>query len=177
MLRPLLPLLALVLGLLLAVPGLAAEGWTRFNSQEGRFSVMVPGAPQHRSSTNDTPIGPVVENSYVCQRPGESFTVSFTDLPGMALLFEGRPGLYDKAREALLKQVAGRQVSFQPLQVGGREARVLDYALKSGGKEQAGRAWFVLVGRRLYVVDATIPKAKAPKGFEPFFSSLKLTGD
>lgn len=168
-------LIAVALAVLLSSASWAAEGWTRFNSSEGRFSVMVPATPKHKSSTNDSPVGKIVEHSYVAEKQGASFTVSVTDLPGAALLFAGRGTLYDKARKALLSSVKGTQVSFQPITVNGRDGRVLDYRLN--GSDRLGRAYIFLVGRRLYVADATLPKAKAPKGFEPFFTSLKVTGE
>ncbi len=169
-----LAVLVVALGLLVGSAVLAAEGWSVFSSYEGRFSVMLPDIPRQGTSTIQTLVGPVVEHSFGSTSQEAGFTVSYTDLPAVALLAGGRQGIYDQARLALLDHVDGQQVAFLALKVAKRQARVLTYTLEADSLARVGRTWFVLVGRRLYVVDATMPAAMTQNLLDGFFASLHI---
>ena len=134
------------------------------------FSVNMPGKPQHNESTHKSFVGAVQENSYTVKSGSASYTASVSDLPGMAVALGGSNTILSKAKEGLLKESGGSELSFEKISLAGSEGRELTYSLPSGG---IGKARLYLVEKRLYVIVGSGPKATSA-AIDRFVNSFKL---
>lgn len=167
--------LGIVAGLLLMLCGAAwsATEWVTFSGPEGEFSVQMPEKPQATSSTSQSPVGPIVEHFFTDTEGDTTYTVNYQDLPRIAVLFGGAATIYDNARGGLLKDALGKQTSFTDQQIGGKAGKALTYETGHG---TVGKAWFLLVGERLYVIAASTPKGQPTDNLDKFLVSFKLEG-
>lgn len=172
----LLTLLAFVT-LLSPLPGRAAS-WVSFQSQDGRFAVQMPTQPSEDTETTPSMVGNVVDSTFSSSSGDESFSVTYTDLPALAVAFGGSGTIYDNASGSLLKSVLGKQTSFNSATVAGQSGMELDYTApaRAGEPPMVGKAWMFLVGDRLYVVNATVPATGSEADMDRFFSSFRLLG-
>ena len=85
------------------------------------------------------------------------FSVTYTDLPEIALLFGGEDKIMTDTKTRLLEEVSGREVSWKEASVNGYRCRELNYTIDGGRK--VGRARIFLSGERLYVINATGPRS------------------
>ncbi len=54
-------------------------GWTRFTSEKGRLSVLVPGAPSENVETKDSPQGPYTTNMFSLSADNRFYMVAWVD--------------------------------------------------------------------------------------------------
>lgn len=175
--RPMLRVLLVLLLGLASVPALAAQEWTPFQSGDGRFQVLVPQAPGHRTLVTETPIGSITNHVFLARSAMGSFTISYSDLPAVGIAFKGgAEGIYDEAAAALLEGLQGTSTSQKRVKHAGRNARDLTYTApgtpESGPLQ--GRARMYLVGKRLYVVDAVIRSTGDASELPRFLDSFQL---
>lgn len=166
----------LLLGLLVG-PAMASQEWTPFRDGDGRFQVLVPQAPGHRTQVTETPIGAITNHVFMARSAKGSFTISYSDLPGVGIAFKGgAEGIFDEAATALLKGLGATAIGQKRVKHGGRNARELTY--EAPGTPESGplqgRARMFLVGKRLYVVDAVIRTSGDPKELPRFLDSFEV---
>lgn len=169
-------LFVLLLGLL-AGPALGSQDWTPFRDGDGRFQVLVPQAPGHRTQVTDTPIGAITNHVFVARSAKGSFTISYSDLPAVGIAFKGgAEGIYDEASSALLQGLSATPTGQKRVKQGGRNAREVAY--EAPGTPESGplqgRARMFLVGKRLYVVDAVIRTSGDAKELPRFLDSFEV---
>lgn len=172
--RPSLVLLALFLA-----TGVGAQPtWLRFAQAEGRFLVEMPQMPQATTNVNQSPVGPIVDHSFTCNDGDVTYTVEYSDLPRVAILFAGVESIYDKTRGALLLNVLGKQSAYADAPVSGHPGKTVVYTTPAAEPQVAlnGQAWLLLVGNRLYVVNATAPEANTESA-RRLLKSFQLTHD
>lgn len=157
------------------LPGLAAD-WVPFQSQDGKFAVQMPTQPSEDTETTSSLVGNVVDSTFSSTSGDESFSVTYTDLPALAVAFGGSGTIYSNAAGSLLKDVLGKQSSFNDATVAGQSGKELDYTApaRSGEPPMVGKARMFLVGNRLYVVNATVPASGSEADMDRFFSSFRL---
>ena len=173
-------LVSLVLGAVcvtLGASGAGADEWDYFKSAAGRFSVRVPEAPKATVSEKHSFIGTITNHLFTVLREDhyEKFTVDYSDIPSFAIEFTGADTIIDHAKGALLSTTLAKPVSYTELKVAGHKGKKLVYDVppRDGHPELRGEALFVVVGNRLYVVDAQLPAASHQTGKATrFFSSL-----
>ena len=155
---------AFVLALLLGALAVAAPAWRPFQSTPAHFSTVFPGAPKASSSQTDSPIGAVTTLIYTSTVSWGSYSVAYTELPGAAVRFASDKVVND-AREGILQDAGAQQQSWVPIP-GGNE---LSYRTP----QKQGWSQIVLVGNRLYVLDARV-KVGTDKGqwVGPFFAKF-----
>lgn len=170
----LLSLLALV-SMLAPSPGWAAP-WVSFQSQDGKFAIQMPAQPAEDTETTPSIVGNVVDSTFSATSGDESFSVTYTDLPALAVAFGGSETIYNNAAGSLLKDVLGKQSSLSAATVAGQSGMELDYTApaRAGEPAMVGKAWMLLVGNRLYVVNATVPATGSEADMSTFFSSFRL---
>jgi hypothetical protein len=148
--------------------------WVRYNSPEGRYSVLVPAQPElgtQESATAD----------------GQKFTqykAAVSDGNGIYLIgyFDHVPGTtfsLDKARDGMVGALKGTLLSESAISLGGSPGRELKVTATSDGTEFLLRARFYDVDKRVYVLQFIIPKseddsASAEKAAR-FFDSFQVT--
>lgn len=57
------------------------NAWKEFTSDEGRFTVSVPGTPRQRNSTLETPLGPITTYAFLLETEMALYYMSYADFP------------------------------------------------------------------------------------------------
>jgi hypothetical protein len=107
----------------------------------------------------------------------DSFTVDYSDIPHFALHFAGAETIYEHAKGALLKKTFGKATAYRDVRVGDAKGKRLVYDTPEapGHAAMRGHAVLLLVGTRLYVVDAVLEESEADTKAERFLSSFEIT--
>ncbi len=158
-------LLIVVIGVT-ALVGSAANGgsnpaWKKFELEAQGLSILMPGTPKMNKIHNKSFIGDIATHEYYLENGRDAYSVEFTDLPGFAVVFSGRDGIYEHAKAALLKTTLSKPVSFTDITLNGVHGKklVYDTPTKPGHPEMQGEARLFLSGDRLYVADAVVCRA------------------
>lgn len=155
-----------------------ADGWRVFHSEEGGFQVEMPGEPVPSESVEKTFVGSVTNRLFTVQSPSEEFTVEYSDLPHVALVFGGPTTILKKAKEALLKNVRGGELAYRLFRKKGYEGAELAYAGQADNPGVFGFARFFLRGDRIYVVHYMLSDGKPidPDRVQRFLGSFRIDG-
>ncbi len=161
--------ISIVLGLIAGGQafGKGKAGWQTVNGDG--FSVLMPGTPQWTTQNHKSFIGDVIEKTGLVKTPSGNYSVSVTDIPGIGKVFGG--DIPDKAKDGLLKENGGTELSFEKTTLAGQKAKVLTY--KNVGSQPFGKAYFMMVKKQLFVLVATGPSVEA-KSFSQFFNSFAI---
>ncbi len=158
----------LLLASTVALRMLAACGDDAFRSDEGRFSIRMPNAPQRQVVTPD-PSDPTPMHIYAAQRGTTAFLVAFADVR-----VEGRKAdeILDGARDNALNKPGRSLLAERSVALGGNPGRELEIAAPN---DLFLRVRVFLVGARLYQVsvvarDRNVLAAEAV----PFLDSFKV---
>ncbi len=135
-------------------------------SPEGRFTAELSPATTCTTSSSDSPVGAVITTVYLDKQPGRFLTVSFTDLPKLAIL-AGRDRIFDEARDGMLQQCAGTQTSWQR-----QDSQTRRLVYTSPGHR--GETIFRLEKYRLYVIDVRSEVSLKPALDSQFLQSFKI---
>jgi len=161
-----------------ALPAVANE-WDYFKSAAGRFSVKVPETPVESMRKNDSFIGTITSHVFTVLREDnyEKFTVDYSEIPSFAVEFTGADTIIDHAKGALLSQTMSKPTSYVDFTVDGFPGKRLTYDTppRKGHPALHGEAVFVMVGHRLYVIDAQLPMADKEERANRFLSSVDLS--
>lgn len=135
-------------------------------SPDGRFSADLSPATSCTTSQSDSPLGAIVTTVFLDKQPGRFLTVSFTDLPKLAIL-AGRERIFDEARDGMLQQCGGTQTAWQRQDA---QTRRLLYSAPG----HRGETIFRLEKYRLYVVDVRSEISVKPALDSRFLQSFKI---
>jgi hypothetical protein len=159
--RNLLPLATFAFFASLLSPG-NAEEWERVASKDGKLSALFPADIQNNSQTqtDSTPAGKVT--SYFGEYYGDGIMIagSGADIPMLARV-AGNKAIFDGSKKTFLEQAKGTETSFEETTVAGAPARELIYkgdAYQGKGDPYLGRALFIIVNKRMYVINSVISK-------------------
>jgi len=136
-----------------------APQWTPFVSKEGRFSVLMIGAPRSSQSNIATPVGTVNEYLYSTECGAIMLDAEYANLPSLAALFGGRSRIYRDVVGEFLQREQGTELGFAKFVKDAYHGRVLTYEAKG----RFGKLWMLLISRRLYILNASVPKDYADK--------------
>jgi hypothetical protein len=147
-----------------------AAAWAEpYLCPDGRFSAELSQATVRSVSTSESPLGTIATHVYLDRQPGRFLTVSFTDLPKLALL-AGRETLFEEARDGMLDQCHGHMLTWTKVD---RQTRRLTYQVNSE-KTYRGETLFRLEKYRLYVIDARSEASLKAALDRDFFNSFKI---
>jgi hypothetical protein len=147
---------------LLALPCGAGE-WKRVSSKDGKISALFPVdiGENPQSQVDKTPAGKVT--SYFGEYYGNGILLagSGADIPRLARV-AGENAMFGGSKKVFLAQAKGTEISFKEAEVEGAPARVLLYkgkAYQGKGAPYEGKAIFIVVNKRMYVINSVISKA------------------
>ncbi len=128
------------------------------------FSVSFPTAPAHDRRSTPTIIGDIYTDVWGAKHEGGDYSVSITDLPRVAIWFNSRAGLFEKARDKMMETLGATQSGLRPLKRGDFTEE-LDYFVPGqlGQPARRGRAWFALIDDKLVVITALVPLGTSSK--------------
>lgn len=170
-------LLSMVLSLAGSLVSAGALSWKPFISKQGRFSIMMPGKPAFTSKTSQSPVGEIGENLYCFENGIITVSAQFTDLPGLAAIFGGWGRIYRESRKAFLAEVGGDEISARNVIIDAYRGKELIYRTST----DYGKVRFYLVGKRLYVLQASVPHQEGDRAmidyflesFQPIYRNVK----
>jgi len=169
---------AVLLLALVASEAGADQDWKTFTSEEGRFSISVPAQPVKSETSQKSFIGTVTNHVFTsASGPEDSFTVDYSDIPHFALHFAGPDTIYEHAKGALLQKTFGKATAYRDVSVADAKGKRLIYDTPKapGHAAMRGHAILLLVGTRLYVVDAVLQESEADANADRFLSSFAVT--
>ncbi len=168
-------ILLLLMSASLALSIQTPQEWIRYNSAEGRYSVLLPSQPEPGTQESATAEGTKFTQYKATLIEGDAvFLVGYFDhVPGTVFSL-------DKARDGMVEALKGTLISESSVSLGGSPGRDLKVVAKSEeGTEFLLRARFYDVDKRVYVLQFIIPKAEddsaaAAKSVR-FFDSFQVT--
>ena len=144
---------------MMAAAGTAELEWLRFRSERGRFAVQLPGHPEEIRDTRATLGGIVHWSEYRAKRGATELRVEHHDLPWLAKLLLSSDALLKRAKNGLVSEENGHELSSSVVSLQGHPAREVSFRVPAE-PDLSGDALLVLVGSRLYVVVALGPQAE-----------------
>jgi hypothetical protein len=154
--------------------GMAEPEWPQFRSERGRFAVKLPGSPEEIRGRRATLGGFVHWAEYIAKRGATEFRVEYHDLPWLATFLLSTDGLLDRARDGLVSEEHGHELSSGVASVQGHPAREVSFRIPAE-QDLSGDALLVLVGERLYVVVAMGPQTQRDvSALDVFFRSFEV---
>ncbi|HBZ71593.1 MAG TPA: hypothetical protein DEP35_18455 [Deltaproteobacteria bacterium] len=168
----------LAAAVLLAPAAVRADGlaWTPYESETGRFRVLLPAAPVPTSGAFETRAGSVPEVGVETETADLVVKVEHHDLPRLACLLLPDERILEFAASGLLRDRHGRLESEEPTLFQGHPGRMLRY-LRSDLGDREEEARLVLVGHRLYIALARAQGSDAREPIGRFFDSLEIWED
>ncbi|MEM8955673.1 MAG: hypothetical protein AAGD22_16080 [Verrucomicrobiota bacterium] len=133
--------------------------WVRIKSADDKLSAEFPKEVQnYQTQTETTAAGKVVTTFGVYEGDGILLSGSGSGVPGLAKMLVGEAGIFNSSKKRLLGPANGEEVSWKETTIGGYPARILEYKNKAGTEAYAGKAAFILVGKRMYTLNAVLTK-------------------
>jgi hypothetical protein len=155
--------------------GAQASVWKEFVSQEGQYSVWMPGKPKSETQPVSTPVGVIQLHLVALDTPDMAFIVGYSDYPEY-LVRSGDPDqMLSGARDGAVANVGGKLIGERQIRYQGYPGR--EIWIEAPIEDQIGlaHARVVLVGARLYQVLAAGPKTGFPSNTaEQFLNSFVL---
>lgn len=157
--------------------GTSKPAWSEFKSESEHLSVLMPGMPKAREKHNKTFVGDIKTFEHSAREGLDTYTVDYTILPGFAVSFSGNDGIYQHAKNAVLKATFSKPISFTDVTLNGVQGKklVYDTPTRPDHPEMHGEAQLFLVDDHLYTVNAIVEMNGADEKLEHFFSSLKIS--
>ena len=170
-------LLVFLVGSVFISPLLAKKpAWRTFTSEEGKFTVRFPGAPQEYEEEVDTEHSKAEAHSFVIPGGwiGVTYTVQYLDHPaGEKALTEKAAQTLEEMRDGTVRQMKSTLLSSSPITLGAHQG--LEYTYRDPRGIGLIRSRLIISGTRVYHQWAG-PLADAetdPCGRE-FFASFTL---
>ena len=153
-------------------PAPTPDPWRQLTSEEGRFSVLIPGNPVEEMQTIDSSAGPVSQYLFSVQKAGnELYVCAYNDFPDY--IVDDYQVAFDAGRDGILRGTEGQIVDEQDLDIDGHPGRALTITRTIEGVEARQQVHFYLVENRLYQLLVIMPadrfaSADAAKFFDSF---------
>jgi hypothetical protein len=166
--------LSILLVVLVALLACKKAEFKTFTSQDGGFSVLMPGEPKEESKTTQTASGPIQFKMFSVELGSGSiaYIVAYNDYP-QALIDRSNPAtILDGAMEGAAGGSKSNITSKTDVLLGGHPGREFTAKL-AGGFDYASRVF--LVKERLYQVNVVCEPGKVSADDKrKFFESFKL---
>ena len=152
-----------------------SDVWFKYDSKEGRYSVLLPKEPTLSTETTTASTGEKLPQYIALSTEGSSvFYVSYSDLlADMTFSF-------DNAREGMLAAGKGTLISESSISLGGAPGRELRVLMKGpNDTDYFDRVRFYQIGMRIYLLQYFFPKSQDGSALvtanaEKFFDSFKV---
>ena len=146
------------------------NAWAKFTSEEGRFSVFIPGVPKDQVQTTPSNIGPYTTHLFTLRNPRHVFLIGYVDYDP-SFNFSPQAEL-EANRDQFVKNLKAVLVSSRNVRVDGYSA--LEFTAVTDERIFKSRVY--IVGRRPYLIVLGSPKGvdDAP-ALNRFFNSFKIT--
>lgn len=144
--------------------------WAKFTSEEGRFSVFMPGTPKDQVQTTPSEFGPYTTRLYRLIHPRHVFLIGYVDYDP-SFNFDRQAELAAN-RDQFVKNLKATLVSSRNVTIDGYSA--LEFTAVTDERIFKSRVY--IVGRRPYLIVISSPKGVDDSfALNRFFNSFKVT--
>lgn len=151
------------------------QSWKEFSSAEGRYTVLMPGAPTEKTQNLKTPVGDLSMHGAFLDHNHSGYLVMYNDFPEAfaQAAAQGSAALTD-SRDSLVEGSHGKLVGDQAITLMGKyPGREIQMEMPDGTR--ALRARMYLVKNRMYRVVITALKDDLfTKDANKFMESFKI---
>jgi hypothetical protein len=124
------------------------KAWKEFTSQQGLFTVLLPGIPTQRSQQTPSAAGPVDYITHTLQTELAVYFIAYVDFPEAPDDVSGIKKALDGGRDGALATVNGKLISESDILLRGIPGR----ALTVEGSTELVKARIYMAGLRLYIL-------------------------
>lgn len=158
-----------------AAPAPTATALKLFTSEEGKFSVWMPGEPKKSSQTVDTSGMKIDVTFYTLEVGTGAYLMSINDYPANLVQTANPQLILDGARDGGLQNVNATLVNETKIEKDGFPGRDVTAKANVQGKDYTLRIRIYLVSNRLYQLMVLTEPGKIPDGdIAKFMDSFKL---
>jgi len=146
-----------------------SSGWVRFNSDEGRFSVLMPVIPEDKTETTQSSHGPYTTHLFIVRDDINVYLIGWVDYdPSFNF---NRQAELEANRDNFVKGVNAKLISNHATVVDGYSA--LEFTAETEDRIFISRVY--MVGRRPYQIVIGSPKGQNdPAIVNRFLNSFKV---
>lgn len=150
-----------------ATPG---DTWSEFTSNEGRFSILMPGVPEASKDTVDSQPGPYTTHLVVFKGERNVYLVGWVDYDPRFNF--NRQAELEANRDNFVKNLKATLVSTRALKIDGYQA--IEFTAETPQRTFRSRVY--MVGRRPYQIVIGSPKGvDDSQNVDKFFNSFKVS--
>ena len=151
-------------------PGTADPAWTKFTSQEGRFSVLMPGTPKYTVETTPSDHGPYTTHLLTLRAPRNVFLIGWVDYdPSFNFNLQSE---LEMNRDNFVRGVKARLLDTRTTMIDGY--RAIEFTAEAPLRIFKSRVY--MVGRRPYQIVIGTPKGEDDSAeVARFFKSFKVS--
>ena len=151
------------------VTAMDANGWVKFTSDDGHFSVLMPELPQDKSETVDSQHGPYTTHLFVVRDTTSVYLIGWVDYdPSFNF---NRQAEIEANRDNFVKGINATLLSTRPTVIDGFSG--LEFTAETADRTFKSRV--MLVGRRPYQIVIGSPKGMDNTALvNRFFNSFKV---
>ena len=144
-------------------------GWARFTSDEGRFSVAMPGVPEDQVETKPSDHGPYTTRLFVLRHQSNVFLIGYVDYdPSFNF---NRQAELEMNRDNFIKGIKATLMTTRSLTIDGYQ--VIEFTAENEQRLFTSRVY--MVGRRPYQIVVGSPKGTDDSvTINRFFNSFKI---
>ena len=145
------------------------SGWVKFNSPNGRFSVLMPVTPEEKTETTDSAHGPYTTHLFVVRDTTSVYLIGWVDYdPSFNF---NRQAELEANRDNFVKGISATLLSSKATMIDGYNA--IEFSAETADRIFKSRVF--LVGRRPYQIVIGSPKGMDDTALvERFFNSFKV---
>lgn len=141
-----------------------AAQWKKFSSQNGKFTLLMPGIPEAKESTIDTTVGLLSDHAFLLKaRQGNykaAYLISYIDYPSSRLKVSPQQFM-EQAWQGSMGSFGSSNIYKKHISL--NEYAGIEYQYKGkSGNLVTGRSY--LVGKRLYQLTAIMSKEQFGRG-------------
>jgi len=151
--------------------------WREYSSEDGSFSVLLPGTPDEQTETVTTELGDISLTILMAQ-PDESmiYFISYSDYPAAAVAASDPLSLLASARDSTVDSQGGSLTGQYRITLGEHPGLAFIADVKMEGRDAVLRARNYIVGNRLYQVFAmAYRESDSVDEMNRFFQSFRLS--
>ena len=151
------------------VTAMDANGWVKFTSDDGHFSVLMPELPQDKSETVDSSHGPYTTHLFIVKDTTSVYLIGWVDYdPSFNF---NRQAEIEANRDNFVKGINATLLSNHPTVIDGYSG--LEFTAETADRVFKSRVF--LVGRRPYQIVIGSPKGMDNTALvNRFFNSFKV---
>jgi len=152
-----------------ASPATDTSGWVHFNSEEGRFSVLMPQTPTDKTETEQSQHGPYTTHLFIVRDTTSVYLIGWVDYDP-SFNFKRQAEL-EANRDNFVKGINATLLTTRPTVIDGYSA--IEFTAETTDRVFKSRVY--MVGRRPYQIVIGSPKDMDDSALaKKFFNSFKV---